>query len=154
MQVETSREHVAVMVEGIEHLQGNHALRHQAAKMLETLISERDAATARAEAAENALFTLRNRAGCGPDQSGPDVWQQRDAAIAERDALRDEWEEIAAGPTPALDEALAQARREGMEEERKAWAVMWARHRNPVAFSEAMQKHIAIRSAAAGESNT
>lgn len=57
----------------------------------------------------------------------------------------------ARGPTPALAEALAQARREGMEEERKAWATMWARHRNPVAFSEAMQKHIAIRSSAAGE---
>jgi len=52
-------------------------------------------------------------------------------------------------PSPLAD-MLAQARREGMEEERKAWAVMWARHRNPVAFSEAMQKHIAIRSAAAG----
>ena len=57
----------------------------------------------------------------------------------------------ARGPTPALDAALSQARREGMEEERKAWAAMWARYRNPVAFSEAMQKHIAIRSAAAGE---
>lgn len=62
-------------------------LREVSPEVVLTLISERDAATARAEAAENALFTLRNRAGCGPDQSGPDVWQQRDAAIAERDAL-------------------------------------------------------------------
>lgn len=71
------------------------------------LAAERDAATARAEGAENALFTLRNRAGCGPDQSGPDVWQQRDAAIAERDALRDEWEEIAAGITTEQPEVGA-----------------------------------------------
>jgi hypothetical protein len=34
------------------------------------------------DAAVNDLFTLRNRTGCGPEQSGPDVWAERDAARA------------------------------------------------------------------------
>lgn len=31
---------------------------------------------------QTELFNLRCRAGCGPDQEGPDVWQQLDAAKA------------------------------------------------------------------------
>ena len=100
MQVETSREAVEHFIKVGAHLRGRPNLPNAVDNLLLALI-------ARAEAAENALFTLRNRAGCGPDQSGPDVWQQRDAAIAERDALRDEWEEIAAGITTEQPEVGA-----------------------------------------------
>jgi hypothetical protein len=61
----------------------------QAIDRLRELAAAHEAMAQRAMEAENALFTLRNKAGCGPDQSGPDIWQQRDALAAENARLRE-----------------------------------------------------------------
>lgn len=72
---------------------------------LAALLSERDAATARAAAAELraaecvVATNKRDRERMQAEREARNAEAQRDAAIAERDALRDEWEEIAAGIT-------------------------------------------------------
>lgn len=123
MQVETSREYVAVMVEGIEHLQGSRALRRRAAEMLEDLLSERDAATARAEAAERERDEFQTRSiamhrRVSKLESGATYrWlvelreqfrKERDAATAERDAARAALE-IIAGLRQCADNLMGNA---------------------------------------------
>lgn len=73
---------------------------------LRALLSERDAATARAEAAE-ARRDLFDTQAAAAKVTAANAEAQRDAATAERDALRDEWEEIAAGITTEQPEVGA-----------------------------------------------
>ena len=73
---------------------------------LRALLSERDAATARAEAAE-ARCDLFDTQAAAAKVAAAKAEAQRDAATAERDALRDEWEEIAAGITTEQPEVGA-----------------------------------------------
>ena len=56
-----------------------------------TLAHRLTSAEGERDALASDLFTLRNRAGCGPEQSGPDVWDQRDGAIMVRDFNEMHW---------------------------------------------------------------
>lgn len=70
------------------------------------LAAERDAATARAEGAERERDAFKRNMEAAADLAAR-YGSERDAAIAERDALRDEWEEIAAGITTEQPEVGA-----------------------------------------------
>ena len=80
------------------------------------LAAQRDAAVAalrERDEAVNELFTLRNRAGCGPEQAGPDVWAERDAATSALAKAEGEARKIIMDVTAHLVAAVSLLKRGG-----------------------------------------